>query len=205
MSRPIRTPRNARSRRTRAALLTAARSLLEEQGLEALTMAEVAERVGISRRGAYLHFASRTELMAALFDHVADEEGLHASMEQVWAAPDAEAAMAEWAAHLARYHPRVLAVDRAIRRVGRRDPDAARHMERAAASQLAHCTRLAEWLARERRLAPPWTPETARDMLMSLISSDMVETLLTERRWTAETFGEGLALLLHRTFVRTPA
>ncbi|HSO53579.1 MAG TPA: TetR family transcriptional regulator, partial [Actinomycetes bacterium] len=39
-------PQNARSRRTRAALLAAARSLLEEQGAEALTMAAVAERAG---------------------------------------------------------------------------------------------------------------------------------------------------------------
>ncbi len=46
----IHDPANARSRRTRAALLASARSLLEEEGFEALTMAAVAERAGVTRR-----------------------------------------------------------------------------------------------------------------------------------------------------------
>jgi AcrR family transcriptional regulator len=202
MSRPIDPPRNARSRRTRSAILAATRSLLEEHGLEALTMGELAQRVGISRRGLYLHFASRTELVTALFDYVAGEEGLHTSLRRVWDAPDSVAALGEWAAHLARYHPRVLAVDQAVRRVHRRDADAARHAERTAAAQLANCRRLAEWLADEDRLAPPWATATAADMLRALVSSDMVEALLRERLWSADEFGARLALMLHRTFVR---
>src|SRR6266540_2122447 len=79
-------PRNARSRRTRAALLDAARALLEEQGTESLTMATVAERAGISRRAVYLHFASRTELLTELFGYVSEQEGLASSLEPVWAA-----------------------------------------------------------------------------------------------------------------------
>jgi AcrR family transcriptional regulator len=89
MADAIEDPRNARSRRTRAALLAATRALLEEQGTEALTMAAVAERAGVSRRAVYLHFASRTELLTALFGYVSDQEGLAASLEQVWQAPDA--------------------------------------------------------------------------------------------------------------------
>ncbi|MDT0345360.1 TetR/AcrR family transcriptional regulator [Streptomyces litchfieldiae] len=201
MSRSIDAPRNARSRRTRSAILAATRALLEERGLEALTMGEVAERVGVSRRGIYLHFASRTELVTALFDYLAGEEGLHTSLRRVWESPDAVAALDEWARHLARYHPRVLAVDQAVRRVRRHDADAARHAERTIASQLAHCRRLAEWLAREGRLAAPWTVPSATDMLLGLISSDMVETLLNERGWSADEFGDRLALLLRRALV----
>lgn len=39
-------PRNARSRRTRTALLAAAQALLEERGTESLTIAAVTERAG---------------------------------------------------------------------------------------------------------------------------------------------------------------
>ncbi|TDC09766.1 TetR/AcrR family transcriptional regulator [Streptomyces sp. 8K308] len=200
MTKSIDAPRNARGRRTRSAILAGARALLEERGLEALTMTAVAERVGVSRRGIYLHFASRTELVTALFDHVAGEEGLYESVDRVWQAPDAVAGLDEWARHLARYHPRVLAVDEAVRRVRAQDPDAARHYERAAASQLAHCRRLAEWLAAERRLAPPWTVRTAADMMRSLVSSDLVSALLAERGWSQEELGDRLALLHRRTF-----
>jgi AcrR family transcriptional regulator len=198
-------PSNARSRRTRAALLDAARGLLEDVGFEALTMAAVAARAGVTRRAVYLHFASRTDLVDALFDHLATAEGLEDSTWPVWAAPDAAAALDEWARHVARYHPRLLAVTRAVERVQRADPDAARHRAHVMQAQLDNCRRLAAWLAREGRLAPPWTVETATDMLWALISSDLVEGLLVERDWPTERFAAHLALLLRSTFARDPA
>src|SRR5689334_19472198 len=152
----IHEPANARSRRTRGGLLDAAREILEGQGFEALTMSAVADRAGVTRRAAYLHFATRGELVGALFDHLAAAEGLAGSVRKVWAAPDAAAALDEWAAHLARYHPALLAVDRALQRVWRQDPDAAAHRERVVAERLANCRRLARRLADEDRLRPPW-------------------------------------------------
>lgn len=52
-------PQNARSRRTREALLRAARALIEEKGFDAVTLAAVARQAGVSPRGLYLHFSSR--------------------------------------------------------------------------------------------------------------------------------------------------
>src|SRR5919109_591790 len=177
-------PANARSRRTRAALLAAARAILEEKGFEALTMTAVAERAGVTRRAVYMHFPSRAELVSGLFDHVARVEGLADSLREVWAAPDAIAALDAWAAHLARYHPRVLAVDRAVQRMWRLDPDAAAHRKRVVAEKLSNCRRLARRLDDEGRLAAGWTPESAADMLFALISSDAIEALIVDRRWS---------------------
>jgi AcrR family transcriptional regulator len=198
-------PTNARSRRTRAALLAAARAILEEDGFEALTMTAVAERAGVTRRSVYMHFPSRTELVGSLFDHVAEDEGLAASLGEVWAAPDAIAALDAWAAHLARYHPRVLAVDRAVQRVWRQDPDAAAHRRRVVDEQLSNCRRLARHLADEGRLADGWTAESAADMLFALISSDVIEALIIDRRWSRRRLSEHLALLLRSTFVSPSA
>src|SRR5690242_13342874 len=117
-------PANARSRRTRAALLAAARALLEEHGFEALSMASVAERAGVSRRAVYLHFASRGELVGALFEYVAESEGLQATVQTVRLAPDAATALDNWARLEATYHARILGVARALEHVGREDPDA---------------------------------------------------------------------------------
>src|ERR687898_305678 len=118
-ARPIEHPTNARSRRTRAALLTATRSILEQEGFEALAMSAVAERA---------------------------------------------------------------AVTRAVERVHRVDPDAADHRAHVVKAQLDNCHRLASWLHEEGRLAPPWTVDTATDMLWALISTDMIEGLLVGRR-----------------------
>lgn len=197
-------PANARSRRTRAALLASARTVLEEEGFEALTMTAVADHAGVSRRAAYLHFPSRAALISALFDYIADAEGLQDSLDRVWAAPDSVAALTEWAAHLARYHPRLLAVDRAVDRVRQLDRDAAAHRDRVAATQLANCRRLASWLHREGRLAQPWTVQSGTDMLYALISSDLIEALLSDRHWSTRRLARHLATMFLYTFTSRP-
>lgn len=197
----ISAPANARSRRTRAALLAAAQAILEERGFEALTMTAVAGRVGVTRRAVYMHFATRAELVGALFDHVASAAGLEESLRGVREATDAASALDQWAAHLARYHPRLLAVDRAVERVRHSDPDAAAHRRRVSAEKLANCRLLSRRLEIENRLSEGWTPESAADMLFALISSDMIEALIVDRRWSHRRLAEQLALLFRSTFV----
>ena len=200
----IATPANARSRRTRETLLQAARAILEGEGFEALTMAGVADRAGVTRRAVYLHFASRSELVAGLFEHVARAEGLHESLRHVWDAPDAASALDEWARHLARYHTRLLAADRAIERVRRHDADAAGHRERVMRGKLAGCRRLAQRVADEGVLAPGWDVDSAADMIFALSTSDVVEGLTRDRRWSRARLADGLGLLLRSTLIRDP-
>ena len=197
-------PTNARSRRTRAALLAAARAILEERGFEALTMTAVADRAGVTRRAAYMHFSSRTDLVGTLFDYVAEVEGLGESLQRVWDAPDAASALDEWAAHLARYHPRLIAVDHAVQRVWRLDADAAAHRARVVDAKYASCRRLAHRLRDEGRLAGAWTTGSASDMLFALVSSDMIEALVIDRRWSQRRLAQHLALLFRSTFLVAP-
>jgi AcrR family transcriptional regulator len=194
-------PANARSRRTRARLLATARAILERDGFEALTMAGVAEQASVTRRTVYLHFGSRSELVAALFDWVAQTEGLQSSLDKVWEAPDAASALDEWAAHLARYHPQLLAVDRAVQQVWRHDPDAHAHRDRVNAEKLAGCRRLVDRLHQEGRLAPGWSTQSARDMLFALISTDMIEALLVDRRWSRQRLAGHLSRVFRSTFL----
>ncbi len=195
-------PTNARSRRTREALLDAAREILERDGFHALTMGAVAHRAEVSRGAVYLHFSSRSDVVAALFDHIAAREGLSDSLRRVRDAPDAVAALDEWAAHLARYHPRMIAVDRAITHVQHDDPDAAAHRRRVDEAQREGCTHLARRLADEGRLAEPWTVATARDMLFALISTDMIERLTVGCGWSERRLADRLATLFRATFTR---
>jgi AcrR family transcriptional regulator len=197
----INEPRNARSRRTRAALLDAARSIFEDHGIEELTMTAVAGRAGVTRRAAYMHFATRSQLVTALFDHIAEAEGLHQSVQKVWQASNAAAALDEWAAHLARHHPTLLALDRALQRAWQHDTDAAAHRDRVISTQLGNCHNLARLLANASRLREPWTVASAADMLYALTSSDIIEALRTDRRWSRQRLVRGLRLLFRSTFV----
>jgi AcrR family transcriptional regulator len=195
-------PHNARSRRSRAALLDAARELITAGGFDALTMAAVAERAGVTRRAVYLHFATRAELVTALFSRLAETEDIGASLQRVWDRPDAASALAEWGRHLGRTHPRILPVMLAAERARHADPDAAALWHAGQQRWLAGARRLAGWLAREERLAPPWTAATAADMIWSLMSPDLLSRLINDRRWSPRRTGDHFAGLLTSTFAR---
>lgn len=194
-------PANARSRRTRAALLDATRDLIEEGGVGTVTMAGVAERAGVTRRSVYLHFGSRADLIGALFDHVADTAGLWESLAQVFNAPDSVSALDAWAGHLAGYARRLVPIDRAIRAGAGGDEAAEAHRRRADAGRLESCRKLTRWLEAEGNLAPGWTASTAADALAALSTSDFVEGLLVSRRWSNRMFRERVGAMLRASFV----
>lgn len=204
MARSIEAPRNLRSERTRAELLGAMRTLLEERGFEALTMAAVAERAGVSRRAVYLHFNSRSDLVTQLFDYVSDQERLVESQRPVWEAATALAALDEWARHLARYTPRVLAVDSAVDRVREVDPDARRHHQTVCRQQRASARKLMKRLEEEGLLAPGWNPATGADMMWALMSAEVVRRLVVELRWSRRQLTDHLIQLFRSVFVRVP-
>ncbi|MDP9478442.1 MAG: TetR/AcrR family transcriptional regulator [Actinomycetota bacterium] len=59
-------PRTARSGGTRSVLLEVAGGLLEEGGMEAVTLRAVGERAGVSRQAPYNHFADKATLLSVL-------------------------------------------------------------------------------------------------------------------------------------------
>jgi AcrR family transcriptional regulator len=197
----VQQPLNARGRRTRAALLAAARALLEEAGFAALSMAAVAERAGVTRRAVYLHFASRGDLVGAVFEAVAETEGLTERVAAIRAAPNALDAVDAWARLEATYHARILDVAHALEHIDRDDPEAAAWRERVTTFQLDLCQYVVQRLEVEARLAPGWTARTAADMLWALMSTEPIERLLRDRRWPPELYARQLAQLLNATFV----
>src|ERR1700685_1411208 len=63
----------ARSARTRGALLVAARELFAEKGCAATGREEIAERAGVTRGALYHHFASKTDVAAAVVEQLEGE------------------------------------------------------------------------------------------------------------------------------------
>lgn len=66
---------------TRTTLLRAAGELLEEEGLEAITLREVGRRAGLSRSAPYRHFSSKQGLLTAVA--AADLRSLGGTLEGV--------------------------------------------------------------------------------------------------------------------------
>lgn len=198
-------PQNARSRRTREALLGAARTLVEEQGFEAMTLAAVAELAGVSHRALYLHFPSRADLLSALYRQLGSTEDLAVSLRKVWDSPDAVSAIEEWCRHLARAHPRIIAISRAVERARLTDADAAVMWEETLSRWHAGSRKLVSWLADEGRLASGWNVGTAADMMWALMSWDVIERLMIDEGWPEEKFAEHFILLTRNAFVSPPA
>jgi AcrR family transcriptional regulator len=73
---PAQRPREtqaARSARTRGALLEAARALFATKGFAATGRDEIAEHAGVTRGALYHHFASKTDLAAAVVEQLEGE------------------------------------------------------------------------------------------------------------------------------------
>ena len=68
---------------TRTAILNAARELFVERGVEAVTMREIAKKIGCSPTALYLHFADKESLLKVLCatDFLALAEGMNAIMQ----------------------------------------------------------------------------------------------------------------------------
>lgn len=85
-----------------AALIAAAGKILEKEGVEALSLREVARRAGVSHNAPYRHFPERESLLAAL---AAEGFGLLAQAQQAAAAGGGLRAMGEAYVRFALAHP----------------------------------------------------------------------------------------------------
>ena len=68
-----RAPLSARGERTRAKLITAARTVFEERGFDGARMGDVAEAAGVSHGTVYTWFATKEDLLSAVIDSITAE------------------------------------------------------------------------------------------------------------------------------------
>jgi hypothetical protein len=145
--------------------------------------------------------ASRADLLLALHEHVDEQLDLAASGQPVVDAPDAVTALEAFAAHVASYHTRTMAIGLAVLRARAEDADVAVLVQQGIERWHAACRELAQRLEHEHRLAEPWTVATAADLLWTFMFPDTLERLTVDRGWPTERYGELLVVVLRRTLV----
>ncbi len=205
MSALISEPKNQRSVHTRAAILEAAWKLLETVGPERTTMSAVAQEAKISRRGLYLHFPDRTELLIGLRQYIDQRYDLTESTSRVWTSPDGATALAEWARHLTEYHSRIRSLVEAVDHARRSDPAAAGLWNEATTRWRNACTALAEQLEASGDLDSSLTVPIAVDVLYSYMPAfnALWEALVIDCGWTPDHFQVFLATTLSRLLLPT--
>lgn len=80
--------RETKGERTRRRIMTEARAMIDEIGIEAISQDAIARRVGITQSALRHHFPTRESMFDAIFDHVFS--GFYRSAEQVLLEPGSE-------------------------------------------------------------------------------------------------------------------
>ena len=178
-----------RAERTRLEILDAAWDLIAERGA-AVSMAEIAAAVGMTRQSVYVHFSSRGGLLMALVRR-ADErfliwEGFEAAMAEKDPAARLDAVLRVWLDFVPKIHP--VATD--LIRMRATDEDAARAWEDRMSELLKFYRGLVGGLKKEGALALDWSVPRAADFLWASSSVQAWDLLVRERGWSEVAAGK---------------
>ncbi len=169
-----------RAQKTRTEILDAAWDLVAERGAE-VSMAAIAQTVGVSRQAVYLHFGSRGGLLVALVTR-ADERfkimsAFAQAMDEKMPRTRIRAMFLAWFDFV----EKVLPVATDLIRLQSVDEDAAVAWEGRMAVLYAELLRLARSLKRDNALGEGWQVEEAADYMFSVTSMQVWELLTRER------------------------
>lgn len=191
---------------TRRRILQATWELIEERG-EGVTLADAAERAGVSRQAVYLHFGDRAGLLLALVQYMPEALGFQDLLAHVFAAPTGVEMLRRAVEVHSTYHARIDSVAQVLEAGQYRD-EALRaawrdRMDRSRAAHRAMIQRIAD----EGQLAECWTVEDAADLFYTVTMQGPWRELTRELGWTPERYAENMTTLLLESFVverRTP-
>lgn len=157
--------------------------MIAEQGVNDVSMADIAKAVGISRQAVYLHFGTRGGLLMALVKRADDRfkirEDFFDALDTPSPAERLDACLQVWLAFV----PKILPVAKDLICLRATDPDAAAAWEDRMSDLRSWLRILVESLRAEGALAQYWTVEDATDYLWTISSVQVWALLVVERAW----------------------
>ena len=202
-SRPdVGAARQARTRRTRAAVVEAALSLFVERGYAATTIEAISDRSDTPQATVYRLFSSKLGILKAVLDVSVggdDEAVAMTDRPQVRALlsdEDPKKQVAGFAALLREVMARVGPVHRILADAARSDEDAASLLAEIARQRHDGQRRIARSLARTGALRPGLRERDAADIIHALASPEVYGLFVFDRDWTGERYEKWLRSIL---------
>jgi AcrR family transcriptional regulator len=194
--------RQARTRRTRAAVVDAARDLFVERGYAATTIEAISELADTPQPTVYRLFSSKLGILKAVLDVSIggdDDSVAMADRPQVRALlsdQDPRNQLAGFAALLRDVMARTGPVHRILADAARSDEGAAALLAQIARQRHEGQRRIARSLARTDALRPPLRERDAADIIHALASPEVYGLLVIDRGWTGERYEQWLRTIL---------
>lgn len=192
----------ARTRRTRAAVVEAARTLFLDRGYAATTIEAISDLSDTPPPTVYRLFASKLGILKAVLDVsiAGDDQAIAmADRPQVRALdsnPDPTNALAGFAALLRELMARTAPVHRILEDAARSEPAAATLLAEIARQRHQGQRCIARVLARAGALRSGLRERGAADIVHALASPEVYRLLVCDRGWTAERYEQWLTSIL---------
>jgi AcrR family transcriptional regulator len=209
MDRDVKTPRHsegvarqARTRRTRAAVVEAARTLFIDRGYAATTIDAISELSDTPQATVYRLFSSKLGILKAVLDISVggDDEGVamldRPRVRALLQDGDPNNQLAGFAALVRQVLTRVGPVHRILADAARSDPDAALLLAEIARERHEGQRGIARSLARSGALRPTLRERDAADIIHALASPEVYGLLVFDRGWSNQRYETWLKSIL---------
>ena len=192
----------ARTRRTRAAVVEAARSLFLERGYGATTIEAISESSDTPPATVYRLFSSKLGILKAVLDvSIAGDDDSVAMLDRppvraLLSDPDPQNQLAGFAALVRDVMVRAGAMHRILSDAANSDEGAASLLAENARQRHEGQRRIARALARSNALRPGLKERYAADVIHALASPEVYGLLVLERGWSAARYEQWLRAIL---------
>jgi len=194
--------RQARTRRTRSAVVDAARTLFLERGYAATTIEAISGLSDTPQATVYRLFSSKLGILKAVLDVsvVGDDQAVamldRPQVRALVSDEDPKEQLAGFAALLREVMARAAPMHRILADAARSDEDAASLLAQLGRQRQEGQRRIARSLARSGALRPGLRERDAADVIYALASPEVYGLLVFDRAWSAERYEKWVNAIL---------
>jgi AcrR family transcriptional regulator len=200
--------RDEQARRTRRAIVTAARDLFLAQGYAATTIDAVAEAAHVSRRTVFNSVGGKVALLKLALDWavVGDDEPVamadRPAVAAIQAERDPRQALRLWVRLITDVAARTAPIATVLYTAADRDPEAAQMLAESARGRMFGARAFVAHLASLDALAAGVSEQQAADLCWALNDPHLYQLLVGQRGWTTAEFERWLSAALAATLFR---
>jgi AcrR family transcriptional regulator len=201
--------REEQARRTRRAVVTAARELFLARGYAATTIDAIAEAAHVSRRTVFNAVGGKVALLKLALDWaiVGDDEPValedRPAVKAIQAERDPRRAVALWANMVVDIAARVTPIGEVLYAAADGDPEAAELLAKEAQGRMYGARAFVGHLASLGGLAPGVSEQQAADLCWTVNDGHLYSLLVTQRGWTPAALAQWLSDSLAATLLPT--